>query len=60
MAAPQRYTGRVKWFDPNKGWGFILADDGSEDIFVHQQCLDMDGFRSLNDDEEVNLKPPSS
>lgn len=44
---------QVKWFNISKGFGFIVPDDGSEEIFVHQTALHSEGFRSL---KEVRAK----
>ena len=48
-------TGRVKWFNEQKGFGFITPDDGSSDLFVHHTSIISDGFRTLNDDQEVEF-----
>jgi cold shock protein len=41
-------TGTVKWFNPDKGFGFITADEGNKGLFVHQSDIDREGFRSLD------------
>ncbi len=48
-------TGKVKFFDVTKGFGFIVPDDGSPDIFVHQSKVHARGFRSLAEGEEVEF-----
>ncbi len=45
-------TGTVKWFDPRKGFGFIIGPDG-QDIFVHFTVIEGDGFRVLKDGSSV-------
>lgn len=40
-------TGRVKWFNNAKGYGFILPEEGEEDLFVHYSSIQMDGYKTL-------------
>ena len=49
-------TGVCKWFDTTKGFGFIVPDDGSSDVFVHQTDIQAEGFRSLADGESVEFE----
>ena len=48
-------TGKVKWFDTTKGFGFITPDDGSKDVFAHHTGTAGDGYKSLNEDQEVTF-----
>ena len=48
--------GRVKWFSPVKGYGFIRVDGVSEDVFVHFSAIRKDGYKSLNEDDPVRLE----
>ncbi|KAG4073673.1 hypothetical protein HA402_000897 [Bradysia odoriphaga] len=49
-------TGKCKWFNGTKGWGFVTLDETGEDVFVHQSILKMNGFRQLNEAEEVEVE----
>ncbi|MHC4123758.1 MAG: cold-shock protein [Planctomycetota bacterium] len=49
-------TGTVKWFDNRKGYGFIVPDDGTEDIFVHYSSITGDGYRSLDEGQKVEYE----
>ena len=48
--------GTVKWFNGEKGYGFIAPDDGSEDVFVHYTGIAGSGFRSLEEGEKVTYE----
>ena len=48
--------GTVKWFNPDKGFGFIAVDDSNdEDVFVHYKSIDIPGFRTLNENQRVEF-----
>ena len=50
-----RINGTVKWFDDQKGFGFITREDGQKDCFVHQSAIQGGGFRSLVDRVEFDI-----
>jgi CspA family cold shock protein len=50
-----RITGTVKWFNDQKGFGFITPEDGSKDCFVHHSAIQAQGFRSLSEGERVEF-----
>src|SRR6266568_1192430 len=47
--------GIVKWFNADKGYGFIAPDDGTADVFVHHSAIQTDGFRSLQENQRVEF-----
>ena len=48
-------TGTVKWFNNAKGYGFILPDQGGEDLFVHYTSIEMDGYKTLKAGQVVSF-----
>ena len=48
--------GTVKWFDQEKGYGFIIPDEGGEDLFVHYSAIEGGGFRNLEEGEKVSYE----
>ena len=49
-------SGTVKWFNDDKGYGFITPDDGGTDLFVHHSNIQMSGFKSLKDGQRVQYE----
>ena len=49
-------TGTVKWFNDDKGYGFITPDDGGKDLFVHQTGISGEGFRTLSEGSKVSYE----
>ncbi|MCP5381012.1 MAG: cold-shock protein [Kordiimonadaceae bacterium] len=49
-------TGTVKWFNPNKGYGFIAPDEGGKDVFVHISAVERAGIDRLNDGQKVSYE----
>ncbi|MGM0384970.1 MAG: cold-shock protein [Actinomycetota bacterium] len=47
--------GTVKWFNAEKGFGFIAVDGGGNDVFVHQTAIDTKGFRTLDEGQRVEF-----
>ncbi len=48
-------TGKVKWFNNAKGYGFILPEDGTEDLFVHYSAIQMEGYKTLKAGQDVQF-----
>lgn len=48
-------SGKVKWFNNAKGYGFIVADGGDEDLFAHYSAIEMDGYKTLKAGQAVKF-----
>ncbi len=53
-------TGKIKWFNDQKGFGFIADDNGGGDVFVHYSIVEMDGFKSLKEGQAVQFESEKS
>ncbi|MCX2733097.1 cold-shock protein [Saccharopolyspora sp. NFXS83] len=49
-------TGTVKWFNAEKGFGFITPDGGGSDVFAHYSAIDASGFRTLDENQRVEFE----
>jgi CspA family cold shock protein len=49
-------TGTVKWFNGEKGYGFIQPDDGGKDVFVHISAVEQAGMRALNEGQKIQFE----
>ena len=48
--------GTVKWFNPEKGFGFIANNEGGDDVFVHFSAIQAEGFKTLNEGQKVTFE----
>ncbi len=51
----EKQTGTVKWFNDQKGYGFIARDEGGGDVFVHHSAIQMQGFKTLSEGQRVEF-----
>jgi cold shock protein len=49
-------NGTVKWFNAEKGYGFITVEDGGQDVFVHYSAIDMGGYKVLEEGQSVTFE----
>ena len=51
----EKVRGKVKWFNEDKGYGFIACDDGRDDVFLHFSALEQTGFKTIAEDTAVEF-----
>ncbi|MBE1287531.1 cold-shock protein [Alteromonas sp. LMIT006] len=51
-----KYTGSVKWFNAEKGYGFITQDNGGKDVFVHYRAIQSEGYKTLPEGQKVTFE----
>jgi cold shock protein len=56
LAAATNVEGTVKWFNPDKGFGFVICEDGQKDVFVHASIVERAGLRGLDEGQRVAMK----
>jgi len=56
LGRPRMPYGTVKWFNAEKGFGFIATDDNGPDVFVHYSAIQSDGFRTLEENQRVEFE----
>ncbi len=55
-----RFTGKVKWFNPSKGYGFVQPENGDKDIFVHVSEVERAGIRNLQEGQRLSFELENS
>ena len=56
----EKKTGTVKWFNNQKGYGFITPEEGGKDLFVHMSSILMEGYKTLSDNQKVSYQMETS
>lgn len=51
-----KVTGTVKWFNPEKGYGFLTQDESDKDVFVHYRAIMIEGYKTLNEGQRVSFE----